>query len=184
MQFYKTYIPGLYIIEPKLFNDERGYFYESFVNSKFLENITKVSFIQENESFSHHGVLRGLHFQVPPYDQAKLVRVISGSVIDVAVDLRKKSPSYGKYFSLELSSENHLQLFIPRGFAHGFVVLSKNAIFSYKVDNIYSHSHESGIKWNDEELQVDWGIDSSKILISEKDKQLQVFKDFLTPFNY
>jgi len=183
MNFFKTAIRGLVIIEPKVFYDERGYFFESFVDNKLEENIkTKTYFVQENESFSHHGVLRGLHFQVPPFDQAKLVRVISGVVLDIAVDLRKTSPSYGKYFSLKLSSENHLQLYIPKGFAHGFVVLSENAIFSYKVDNFYSKPHESGIIWNDDNLHINWEIESDYVLVSEKDNKLQSFKDFNTPF--
>jgi dTDP-4-dehydrorhamnose 3,5-epimerase len=144
--------------------------------------VTETEFIQDNESKSSKGVLRGLHFQLPPYQQAKLVRVIEGEVLDVAVDLRKDSKTYGQHYSILLSGENKKQFFVPRGFAHGFVVLSETAIFSYKVDNLYAPTHDSGILWNDETLNIDWNIDSALIQLSEKDKNLSSFKDFNSPF--
>jgi dTDP-4-dehydrorhamnose 3,5-epimerase len=182
MNFINTHIEGLIIIEPKVFGDSRGYFLETYHKDNFNTHVTETSFIQDNESKSSKGVLRGLHFQKPPFSQAKLVRAIDGEVLDVAVDLRKNSKTYGQHFSILLSGENKKQLFIPRGFAHGFVVLSESAVFSYKVDNLYSPSHDSGILWNDETLKIDWNIDSSKILLSEKDQKLICFKEFNTPF--
>lgn len=182
MNFIKTNIEGLIIIEPKVFGDSRGYFFETFQKETFNLNIAETNFIQENESKSTRGVLRGLHFQLPPFEQAKLVRVIDGEVLDVAVDLRKNSPSYGHHFSILLSGENKKQLFIPRGFAHGFVVLSEKAIFSYKVDNQYAPSHDSGIIYNDESLGIDWMIETESIILSEKDKNLVKFKDCNTAF--
>ncbi|MCU4158213.1 dTDP-4-dehydrorhamnose 3,5-epimerase [Carboxylicivirga sp. A043] len=182
MQFIKTKLEGCVIIEPKVFGDHRGYFFESFNQKQFEENVGKVNFVQDNESRSSYGVLRGLHFQLPPYNQAKLVRCIEGEVWDVAVDLRKESPTFGKHVSVKLSDENKRQLFVPRGFAHGFVVLSKSAIFSYKVDNWYAPDHDSGIAWNDPELSVDWQIDLSAILLSEKDKVLKNLAETEIPF--
>jgi len=183
MEVIKTDIEGLVIIKPKVFGDERGYFLESFNLDWFRENIQKdISFVQDNESKSSKGVLRGLHFQKPPFEQAKLVRVIEGSVIDVAVDLRKDSTTYGKSFAIELTAENKLQLFVPRGFAHGFFVNSETAIFSYKVDNNYAPKFEDGIIWNDKDLNIDWQIMNEAILLSEKDKTLQQFSQFKSPF--
>jgi len=183
MEVIKTDIEGLVIIKPKVFGDERGYFLESFNLDWFRENIQKdISFVQDNESKSSKGVLRGLHFQKPPFEPAKLVRVIEGSVIDVAVDLRKDSTTYGKSFAIELTAENKLQLFVPRGFAHGFFVNSETAIFSYKVDNNYAPEFEDGIIWNDKDLNIDWQIMNETILLSEKDKTLQQFSQFKSPF--
>ena len=170
MKFIKTEIPEVVIIEPKLFGDERGYFVETFRQDLFEKNIQKVNFIQDNESKSMRGVLRGLHYQLPPFAQSKLVRVIKGSVIDVAVDIRKGSPTFGKYVAVELTEENKRQLFIPRGFAHGFLVTSDEAIFVYKVDNYYSPENDRGILFSDEELGIDWQIPKEKLLLSEKDK--------------
>lgn len=182
MNITETNIDGLVIIEPKVFGDARGYFMETFQKNTFNSNVTETEFIQDNESKSSKGVLRGLHFQLPPYQQAKLVRVIEGEVLDVAVDLRKDSKTYGKHYSILLSGENKKQFFVPRGFAHGFVVLSETAIFSYKVDNLYAPTHDSGILWNDETLNIDWNIDGALIQLSEKDKNLSSFKDFNSPF--
>ncbi|TRX72010.1 dTDP-4-dehydrorhamnose 3,5-epimerase [Carboxylicivirga sp. M1479] len=182
MQFIKTELDGCVIIEPKVFGDQRGYFFESFNQKQFEDNIGKVNFVQDNESRSSYGVLRGLHFQLPPYNQAKLVRCIEGEVLDVAVDIRKGSPTFGKHVAVKLSDENKRQLFVPRGFAHGFVVLSKSAIFSYKVDNWYAPEHDSGIAWNDPGLNIDWQIEEESILLSGKDKLLQVMSDTEIPF--
>ena len=156
MKFIKTAIQDVYILEPTVFGDHRGYFLESFNLDKFEENIYPVNFLQDNESKSSKGVLRGLHFQKPPFSQAKLVRCIEGTVIDVAVDLRKGSPTYGKHVAIELSGENKRQLFVPRGFAHGFLVLSESAIFAYKVDNSYAPTHDAGIRWDDSLLNIQW----------------------------
>ena len=182
MKITETNIEGLVIIEPKVFGDSRGYFMETFQKNTFNSSVTETEFIQDNESKSSKGVLRGLHFQLPPYQQAKLVRVIEGEVLDVAVDLRKDSKTYGKHYSILLSGENKKQFFVPRGFAHGFVVLSETAIFSYKVDNIYAPTHDFGIMWNDETLNIDWKIATEMINLSEKDKNLSSFKDFDSPF--
>jgi dTDP-4-dehydrorhamnose 3,5-epimerase len=173
MEIVKTSIEGLVIIQPKVFEDERGYFMESYKESFIKENFPDIHFIQDNESRSTYGVLRGLHFQKPPFEQTKLVRVIDGEVLDVAVDLRKESPSYGKWESIILSGENKRQLFIPKGFAHGFIVLSKEVIFSYKVDNPYAPGCDSGIKYDDKELSIDWILSQSDIIISERDLCLQ-----------
>ncbi len=181
MNFIKTEIEGLTIIEPRVFGDSRGYFFESFNQKQFEENIGPINFVQDNESRSSYGVLRGLHFQKPPYNQAKLVRCIEGEVLDVAVDLRKDSPTYGKHVSVVLSDENKRQFFVPRGFAHGFVVLSKSAIFSYKVDNWYAPEHDSGIAWNDPQLNIDWKIPLESILLSAKDKELKPMKETEIP---
>jgi dTDP-4-dehydrorhamnose 3,5-epimerase len=177
MKIIETNISDLYLIEPKVVGDTRGYFMESFSENLFSEMVKKVNFLQDNESKSLFGVLRGLHLQKPPYTQAKLVRVIEGKVLDVAVDLRIDSPTFGKYHSSELSGENKLQLFVPRGFAHGFVVLSEYAIFSYKVDNFYSPEHELGLRFNDFDLNVDWILSSAQISLSGKDQSLPFFKE-------
>ncbi|MFT7900739.1 dTDP-4-dehydrorhamnose 3,5-epimerase [Tenacibaculum ascidiaceicola] len=184
MIFTKTEIPEVVVIEPKVFGDQRGYFFESFNQKEFENNIGHINFVQDNESKSTYGVLRGLHFQQPPFAQAKLVRCIQGKVLDVVVDTRKKSPTYGKYVTVELSEENKKQLFIPRGFAHGFVTLSKEAIFAYKVDNWYAPEYDSGIIWNDTTLNIDWKIAPEEAILSSKDKLLSTFKDLDTPFIY
>ena len=184
MKFIKTAIPDVYIIEPSVFGDDRGYFLESFNLEKFEVNMFPIKFVQDNESKSSRGVLRGLHFQKPPFAQAKLVRCIEGCVIDVAVDIRKGSPTYGKHVSVELSGENKRQLFVPRGFAHGFSVLSETAVFAYKVDNIYAPAFDSGIRYDDKELNVDWGLKEEEVQLSAKDIDLELFKDLETPFNY
>ena len=184
MKFTKTSIVGLVIIEPRVFGDERGYFLESYNEKEFEQAICKVSFVQDNESKSSKGVLRGLHFQKPPFNQAKLVRCIEGRVLDVAVDIRKGSPTYGKHVAIELSGENKKQVFVPRGFAHGFSVLSETAIFAYKVDNKYAPESDSGIRYDDTELGIDWGLPQEKVQLSEKDKDLPSFKDLDSPFNF
>jgi dTDP-4-dehydrorhamnose 3,5-epimerase len=184
MKFIKTKISDVYIIEPSVFGDKRGYFSESFNLEKFEENIYPIKFVQDNESKSSKGVLRGLHFQKPPFEQAKLVRCIEGKVIDVAVDIRKGSPTYGKHLAVELSEENKRQLFVPRGFAHGFLVLSESATFAYKVDNSYAPEYDSGIKFDDIDLNINWGLTKNEVLISVKDKNLSTFKDLNSPFNF
>ncbi len=171
MAVIKTAIEGVLIIEPKIFGDERGYFFESYNEERFYAETGIVTrFVQDNESCSTYGVLRGLHFQRPPHAQAKLVRVVRGRVLDVAVDIRTGSPTYGRYVAVELSSDNHRQLFLPRGMAHGFVVLSDEAIFQYKCDNLYHPASEGAIAWNDTTIGIDWGISESDIILSEKDK--------------
>lgn len=170
MKIIETAIEGVVIIEPRLFKDERGYFFESFSQREFEEKIRKISFVQDNESKSSYGVLRGLHFQKPPYAQSKLVRVIKGAVLDVAVDIRKGSPTFGKHVAVELTEENHLQLFIPRGFAHGFSVLSQEVIFQYKCDNFYAPQSEGALAWDDSDLNINWRIPTNQIILSEKDK--------------
>jgi dTDP-4-dehydrorhamnose 3,5-epimerase len=182
MKYIKTYIPDLYIIEPTVFGDDRGYFLESFNLQEFEECVRPIKFVQDNESKSSKGVLRGLHFQKPPFAQAKLVRCIEGRVIDVAVDIRKGSPTYGKHVAIELSVENKRQLFVPRGFAHGFAVLSDSATFAYKVDNIYAPDHDAGIRWNDKELNIQWGLEDSEVMVSEKDAELPLFSKFESPY--
>lgn len=177
MEFIKTDIEGVFIIEPKVFNDARGYFMEAWKQSEFNENVGKVDFIQDNESKSSFGVLRGLHYQKGDTSQSKLVRVIKGRVLDVAVDIRKSSPTFGKHVMVELSEENKRQFFIPRGFAHGFLVLSEEAIFTYKVDQPYSPKTEAGIRWNDPALGIEWSIDFSKVQTSEKDLNQPFLKD-------
>lgn len=169
MNYIKTGIEGVYIVEPKVFNDARGYFFESWRKEDFDKNVAPTNFIQDNESRSSFGVLRGLHYQTGEYSQAKLVRVIRGRVVDVAVDIRKSSPTFGKHVMVELSEDNKRQLFIPRGFAHGFLVLSDIAIFTYKVDNVYSPEHEASIRWNDPSLAIEWPIDPKDVVTSEKD---------------
>ena len=168
MKIIETAIEGVVIIEPRLFKDERGYFFESFSQREFEEKIRKISFVQDNESKSSYGVLRGLHFQKPPYAQSKLVRVIKGAVLDVAVDIRKGSPTFGKHVAVELTEENHLQLFIPRGFAHGFSVLSQEVIFQYKCDNFYAPQSEGALAWDDSDLNINWRIPTNQIILSEK----------------
>ena len=180
MKINKTFIEDLLIIEPQLFKDDRGFFYESY-NKNNLDKVINVVFVQDNESKSNKGVVRGLHFQFPPFEQAKLVRCVSGKIFDVAVDLRKNSKTYGKFFSIELSSENNKQLFVPKGFAHGFQVLSETAIVSYKVDNYYNPKSDAGIIWNDKDLSINWSIDVKPIL-SVKDLKLMPFKELKSPF--
>ena len=177
MNYIQTEIEGVWIIEPKVFNDARGYFMEAFKEGEFRANIGNVHFVQDNESKSSFGVLRGLHYQKGEYSQAKLVRVIKGKVLDVAVDLRQSSPTFGKYVSVELSEENKRQFFIPRGFAHGFLVLSEEAIFTYKVDNGYAPQAEASIRFNDETVDIDWPVAESQLLLSEKDGHAVSFKD-------
>ncbi len=184
MNFIKTEIPEVVIIEPKVFGDHRGYFFESFNQKEFEENVQKISFLQDNESKSKRGVLRGLHFQKPPFAQAKLVRCIEGEVIDVAVDIRIGSPTYGKHVAVVLSGENKRQLFVPRGFAHGFAVLSEEATFAYKVDNWYAPDHDCGIKWNDNNLQIDWKVMPDQVQLSEKDMALTSLEELKSPFKY
>ena len=178
MEIIKTSIEGLVIIQPKVFEDERGYFMESYKENFIKDNFPDIHFIQDNESKSSYGVLRGLHFQKPPFEQTKLVRVIQGEVLDVAVDLREKSSTYGKWESIVLSGENKKQFLIPKGFAHGFVVLSKEAIFSYKVDNHYSAEFDSGIYYADKDLNISWKLNSSELILSKKDLNLQSLEDY------
>jgi len=182
MKFIKTIIPDVYIIEPSVFGDDRGYFLESFNLKSFEENVYPIKFVQDNESKSSKGVLRGLHFQKPPFNQAKLVRCIEGRVMDVAVDIRKGSPTYGKHVAVELSGDNKRQLFVPRGFAHGFSVLSESAVFAYKVDNTYAPESDSGIRYDDQELNIDWCLTPEEIQLSVKDESLSFFKDLDSPF--
>lgn len=178
MNYIETEIPGVWIIEPKVFNDARGYFMEAFKQAEFEQHIGKIHFIQDNESSSSKGVLRGLHYQLAPYSQSKLVRVITGRVLDVAVDLRAGSPAFGKYVAVELSADNKRQLFIPQGFAHGFHVLSEEAIFTYKVDNPYTPSHERSLRFNDPAIGVDWGItDMNTVNLSEKDTKAPLLSE-------
>lgn len=180
MEIKSTPIQDLYVIQPLVFRDNRGYFFESFNQKKFQEKGVEYKFVQDNESKSQKGVLRGLHFQKPPFAQGKLVRVISGSVLDVAVDIRSKSPTYGKYFSIILSEENKTMLWIPQGFAHGFVTLEDNTIFSYKCTNFYNKESEGSILWSDSELAINWGIEEPTL--SDKDKNAPIFKDLVSPF--
>ena len=182
MKFIQTKISDVIIIEPTVFGDDRGYFLESFNLEKFEEYIYPIKFVQDNESKSSKGVLRGLHFQKPPFDQAKLVRCIEGRVMDVAVDIRKGSPTYGKHVAIELTGENKRQLFVPRGFAHGFSVLSDTAVFAYKVDNRYAPEFDAGIRWNDKELNIQWGMEDSEVMISAKDAELPFLSEFESPF--
>ena len=184
MKYTKTQIQDLYVVEPSVFEDYRGYFLESFNLEKFQENIGPITFVQDNESKSSKGVLRGLHFQKPPFNQAKLVRCIEGRVLDVAVDIRKGSPTYGKHVAIELSGENKKQVFVPKGFAHGFSVLSKTAVITYKVDNKYAPEYDAGIRFDDEALQIDWRLPPAEVQLSEKDKNLPSFKDLDSPFNF
>lgn len=179
MEAKETHLKGCYVISPKVFNDERGYFFESFNKVKF-ESLTGTSihFVQDNQSLSSKGVLRGLHFQIGDFEQAKLVRAVKGSILDVCVDLRKNSKTFGQYFSIVLDDKKHKQLYIPRGFAHGFLALENNTIISYKCDNYYNKNSERGIVYNDKTLNIDWDIDNSKIILSDKDKELPDFDTF------
>jgi dTDP-4-dehydrorhamnose 3,5-epimerase len=177
MNFTRQEIKGVWIIEPKVFPDERGYFMESFKKEAFEEHIGKINFVQDNESKSVRGVLRGLHYQTGDYAQAKLVRALQGRVLDVIVDLRKPSPTFGKHLAVELTDENKKQLFIPRGFAHGFLVLSKEAIFSYKVDNVYAPAHEASLLWSDPTVNIDWGMGEEELILSVKDKSGKLFSE-------
>lgn len=177
MEYIKTDIDGVWIIEPKVFNDARGYFFEAWKKEEFEQHVGKVDFVQDNESKSSYGVLRGLHYQKGDFSQAKLVRVIKGKVLDVAVDIRKSSPTFGKYVMVELSDTNKRQLFIPRGFAHGFLVMSDEAIFTYKVDNVYAPQHEASIRWNDTDINIEWPIDKADVLTSEKDLKGKSLKE-------
>lgn len=169
MEYITTEIEGVYIIQPRVFDDSRGYFFESWKRDEFEAHVGKVDFVQDNESKSSYGVLRGLHYQRGEHAQAKLVRVISGRVLDVAVDLRKSSPTFGHHVMVELSGDNKRQLFIPRGFAHGFLVLSQEAVFAYKVDNVYAPQAEASIRWDDETVGISWPIDAKDVVTSEKD---------------
>ena len=177
MNYIQTEIEGVFIIEPKVFKDSRGYFMEAWKQEEFNEHVGKTNFIQDNESKSSFGVLRGLHYQKGSLSQAKLVRVIKGRVLDVAVDIRKSSPTFGKHVKIELSEDNKRQLFIPRGFAHGFLVLSEEAIFTYKVDNPYAPQAEAGIRWDDPALAIEWPIDFSQVLTSDKDLKHPLMTD-------
>jgi len=184
MNVIRTFIEDVVIIEPRLYEDDRGYFFESFSQKKFQKEVCKTVFIQDNESKSKYGVVRGLHFQRPPFAQSKLVRVIKGAVLDVAVDIRKGSPTFGKHIAIELTEENHRQLFIPRGFAHGFSVLSEDVIFQYKCDNLYAPQYEGAIAWDDSVLDIDWKIPSDKIILSDKDKNSIQLSELITVFDY
>ena len=185
MNFIKANIPEVIIIEPKVFGDERGYFVETFRQGAFENFIGyRVNFCQDNESRSHHGVLRGLHYQLPPFAQSKLVRVIDGKVLDVAVDIRVGSPTFGEHVAVELSGKNKRQMFIPRGFAHGFVVLSETCTFTYKVDNYYAPQCDRGISFNDPTLDIDWQIDTTQLQLSEKDTKQLKLSDAKDLFNY
>ena len=177
MNVIDTEIPEVKIIEPKVFGDSRGYFFESWSDKRYKEAGIDCNWLQDNESRSRYGVLRGLHYQAAPYTQAKLVRVIKGEVLDVAVDIRKGSPTFGKHVAVELTEENKHQLFVPRGFAHGFVVLSDDVIFAYKCDNLYAPTHERGLAFNDPALEIDWKVDLKEFLLSEKDTKNPLLKD-------
>ena len=177
MEVLRTCIEGAIIIEPCLFKDGRGYFFESFNQREFEEKVCKTTFVQDNESKSSYGVIRGLHFQKPPFAQSKLVRIVKGAVLDVAVDIREGSPTFGQHVAVELTEENHRQFFIPRGFAHGFVVLSEEAVFMYKVDNKYAPQAEASIVYNDETLGIDWMLGESQMLLSPKDKEGMAFRE-------
>ena len=184
MEVIKTAIEGLVIIEPKVFGDARGYFFESFSQREFEEKVRKINFVQDNESMSSYGVMRGLHFQAPPFTQSKLVRCVKGKVLDVAVDIRKGSPTYGQHVAVELSEDNHRQFFVPRGFAHGFAVLSETAIFQYKCDNFYAPQAEGAIAWDDPDLGIDWKIPSDDVILSAKDTCHPRLKDAEWLFDY
>ena len=182
MKIKRTPLEGLLIIEPKVWRDSRGYFYESYNKSLFAEAGIECDFVQDNQSLSQRGTLRGLHAQEAPFAQGKLVRVISGKVLDIAVDIRKGSPTFGKSLSIELDGENNLMLWIPVGFLHGFATLEDNTIFSYKVSNFYNQASEIGVRWNDPTLGIDWQLNDEEVILSDKDKQLPFFKDFSSPF--
>ena len=182
MEVIKTALDGVVVIEPRLFEDARGYFFESFSQREFDEKVGKVVFVQDNESKSSYGVMRGLHFQRPPFTQSKLVRCVKGAVLDVAVDIRKGSPTYGQHVAVELTEENHRQIFIPKGFAHGFAVLSETAVFQYKCDEFYHPEADGGISILDDSLGIDWRIPMDKAILSEKDTKHNLLKDFDSPF--
>lgn len=184
MNIIQTSIEGVVIVEPRLFRDARGYFFESFSARDFSEKVRAVDFVQDNESRSTCGVLRGLHFQRPPHAQSKLVRCVRGAVLDVAVDIRRGSPTYGRHVAVELTEDNHLQLFIPRGFAHGFAVLSAEAVFQYKCDDYYAPEADGGISIRDASLGIDWRIPEERIILSEKDTRHPLLRDFVSPFEY
>lgn len=184
MNVIKTDIEGVVVIEPRIFNDTRGYFFESFSEKEFNEKVRPVNFVQDNESRSNYGVIRGLHFQKGEFAQSKLVRVVEGAVLDVAVDIRQGSPTFGKHIAVELSGENHLQLFIPRGFAHGFSVLSETVLFQYKCDNFYNPLSEGAVIWNDEDLDINWRIPDDKIILSPKDTLHPKLKECNDLFDY
>lgn len=184
MEAKKTEIEGVYVIEPRVFKDARGYFFESYSKREFDEKVAKIDFVQDNESCSSKGVMRGLHFQRPPFTQSKLVRCVKGRVLDVAVDIRKGSPTYGKHVAVELSEDNHLQFFIPKGFAHGFAVLSDVAVFQYKCDEFYHPEADGGISILDDTLGIDWHLDLSEAILSEKDTRQPLLKDFDSPFAF
>ena len=183
MEVIKTAIEGVVIIEPKVFKDARGYFFESFSQREFAQKVRKINFVQDNDSMSSYGVMRGLHFQCPPYTQSKLVRCVKGAVLDVAVDIRKGSPTFGQHVAVELTEDNHRQFFVPRGFAHGFAVLSETAVFQYKCDNFYAPQADGGISIKDDSLGIDWKIPTDKALLSEKDTHHVCLKDFDSPFS-
>ena len=184
MEVIKTAIDGVVIIEPKIFKYSRGYFFESFSQNEFEDKVRKINFVQDNESMSSYGVMRGLHFQRPPYAQSKLVRCVKGRVLDVAVDIRKGSPTFGQHVAVELSEENHRQFFIPRGFAHGFAVLSDTAVFQYKCDNFYHPEADGGISIKDESLGIDWKIPMKEAILSDKDLKHNCLRNFDSPFDY
>ena len=182
MEVINTAIEGVVIIEPRIFKDDRGYFFESFSQREFNEKVAEITFVQDNESMSSYGVMRGLHFQRPPFTQSKLVRCVKGAVLDVAVDIRKGSPTYGQHVAVELTEDNHRQFFIPQGFAHGFAVLSETAVFQYKCDNFYAPSHDGGISILDESLEIDWRIPTDKAILSPKDLNHPKLEAFESPF--
>lgn len=189
MEVIQTNIPGVLIIEPRVFKDSRGYFFESFSQREFDDKVTpilghSIHFVQDNESMSSYGVMRGLHFQRPPFTQSKLVRCVKGAVLDVAVDIRKGSPTFGQHVAVELTEDNHRQFFVPRGFAHGFAVLSETAVFQYKCDNFYAPQADGGISIKDDSLGIDWKIPTENALLSEKDTLHAILKDFDSPFDY
>ena len=184
METIQTEIEGVVVVKPRVFEDERGYFFESYSKRDFDKQVRGIAFVQDNESRSSYGVLRGLHYQKWPFTQSKLVRVLKGRVLDVAVDIRKGSPTYGKHVQVELSGENRLQLFIPRGFAHGFAVLSEEAVFQYKCDDFYHPESEGGIAWDDPQLAIDWRLPEKDIILSQKDKVHPMLKDIDSPFDF
>ena len=184
MEIIKTNIEGVLVIEPRVFEDARGYFFESFSQREFDAKVGPVRFVQDNESKSSYGVMRGLHFQAPPFSQSKLVRCVRGSVLDVAVDIRRGSPTYGQHVAVELSEDNHRQFFIPRGFAHGFAVLSEMAVFQYKCDEYYHPESEGGISILDSSLGIDWHIPAEHVILSEKDTKRLLLRNFESPFSY
>ena len=184
MEVIETPIPGVLVLEPRIFGDSRGYFFESFSRREFVQKVMETEFVQDNESRSSFGVIRGLHFQKPPFAQSKLVRVVEGAVLDVAVDIRRGSPTFGRHAAVELSGENHRQVFIPRGFAHGFSVLSESVVFQYKCDNFYAPDSEGALAWNDPDLGIDWRIPPEKAILSDKDRRHPRLKDADWLFDY